>query len=125
MPLSRAELSHLERRLLQERTRVVTALRALGQELGESGRSAAGDLSAFPLHPADLGTDAFAREVDASVETRLSRELSQIERALQRMYDDPERFGRDEHDGEEIPFERLDLIPWARRRVHGSTGRAT
>jgi RNA polymerase-binding transcription factor DksA len=41
------------------------------------------------------------------------------------MYDDPERFGRDEHDGGEIPFERLDLIPWARRRVGGQTERAT
>jgi RNA polymerase-binding transcription factor DksA len=36
---------------------------------------------------------------------------------LERLYEDPERFGRDERTGDEIPFERLELIPWARRRV--------
>jgi RNA polymerase-binding transcription factor DksA len=117
MPLSDDDRAELERRLLAERSRVVLAIDALGQRFGESAREAAGNLSDFPLHPADLGTDAFAREQDAAEETRLAHALSQIDSALERLYQDPGGFGRDERDGTEIPFARLLLVPWARRRI--------
>ena len=57
------------------------------------------------------------REVDAQDVSRFTRELEEIGAALERIYGEPERFGRDERTGEEIPFERLDLIPWARERA--------
>jgi RNA polymerase-binding transcription factor DksA len=53
-------------------------------------------------------------ELDASNETRISRELAEIDVALERLYRHPDRFGICEDTGEEIPFERLDVIPWAR-----------
>jgi RNA polymerase-binding transcription factor len=117
MPLSDDQRTHLEHRLLDERERVVTALGRLGQRFAETEQDAAGDLSKMPLHPADEGTDEFDRELDAAEETRLSRELAEIDAALERLYRDPVHFGRDERTQEELPFERLDAIPWARRRV--------
>jgi RNA polymerase-binding transcription factor DksA len=54
---------------------------------------------------------------------RLSRELAEIDAALERLYRKPERYGHDERTGEEIPFERLDPIPWARARVRGARRR--
>ncbi len=45
---------------------------------------------------------------------RGSRDLAEIDAALQRLYEAPERFGLSELTGEPIAFERLDLIPWAR-----------
>jgi RNA polymerase-binding transcription factor DksA len=44
--------------------------------------------------------------------TRASRELTEIDDALERLYKTPARFGVCD-DGREIPFERLDIIPWA------------
>jgi RNA polymerase-binding transcription factor DksA len=117
MPLSVDQRRQLERRLHEERERATTELGRLARRFAETGQDADGDLSNFPLHPADQGTDEFDRQFDSAEETRLSRELAEIDAALERLYDDPERFGRDERTGDEIPFERLELIPWARRRV--------
>jgi DnaK suppressor protein len=53
-------------------------------------------------------------ELDASIATRVSRELADIDAALERLYQHPEQFGICENTGREIPFDRLDVIPWAR-----------
>jgi RNA polymerase-binding transcription factor DksA len=50
-------------------------------------------------------------ELDAANSTRISRELAA---ALDRLYRNPEQFGVCQETGVPIPYERLDLIPWAR-----------
>ena len=117
MPLSDSQRDQLERLLLAERERVTAALDRLGVRFAETEQDEDGDLSKLPFHPADLGTDESDRQVDAGEETRLDRALHEIDAALERLYRDPASFGRDERTGEDIPFERLELIPWARRRV--------
>jgi RNA polymerase-binding transcription factor DksA len=69
------------------------------------------------LHPADLGTDVASEELDASIATRRSAEIAEIDAALDRMATSPETFGYDEQSGEEIAFERLEIIPYARTNV--------
>lgn len=124
MSLSEAQLGHLERRLLDERARASDALNGTLTERSDgSGRSRAGDASSVPFHPADLGTDTMSAELDASNATRISRELAEIEAALERLYEQPDTFGRCEQTGREIPFERLDIIPWARTCDQGDAGR--
>jgi DnaK suppressor protein len=117
MPLTQLQRDYLARRLREEREYILRALRRYDERLTATEQDAAGDLSKIPFHPADTGTDAFDREVGAQEVSRLSRELVEVDAALRRLYRDPERFGRDEHTGDEIPFERLDIIPWARTRV--------
>ena len=63
---------------------------------------------------ADQGTDTMQQELDAVMADRESRNLSEIDAALEKLYHQPESFGRCERTGQEIPFERLDLVPWAR-----------
>ena len=115
MALSKKRRQHLERRLLDERAR---AQRLLGGSITEHAREdeqeRTGDLTSMPLHPADLGTDTMQEELDASNATRISRELAEIDAALERLYKTPEKFGICEDTGKDIPFERLDIIPWAR-----------
>lgn len=115
MALSKKKRQHLERRLLEERAR---AQRLLGGSITEHAREdeqeRTGDLTSMPLHPADLGTDTMQEELDASNATRISRELAEIDSALERLYKTPEKFGICEDTGKDIPFERLDIIPWAR-----------
>ncbi|HEX5831514.1 MAG TPA: TraR/DksA C4-type zinc finger protein [Gemmatimonadaceae bacterium] len=115
MPLTDAQRQRLEQRLREERARAQRALdRSLDDQEDESERDRAGDLTAAPLHLADLGTDTMQAELEASNDTRISRELAEIDDALERLYHDPERFGICEDTGRDIPFERLDVIPWAR-----------
>ena len=115
MPLTEKQRRHLARRLQEERTR---ALRTLNRSIGEHAegdeQDRSGDLSVMPLHQADLGTDAMQAELDASNATRLSRELAEIDAAIERLHSTPEKYGVCEDTGEDIPYARLDLIPWAR-----------
>jgi DnaK suppressor protein len=115
MSLTAEQRSHLEQRLLEERGRAQRILNQSVDEYSEeSGQDRAGDLTSVPFHVADRGTDTMQTELDASMETRVSRELAEIDAALNRLYQHPEQFGICEDTGREIPFERLDLIPWAR-----------
>jgi DnaK suppressor protein len=80
----------------------------------EDEQDRAGDLTRYPFHPADLGTDTMDAEREVSNETRMSGELAELDAALDRLYRRPERFGICEETGRPIPFERLDIVPWAR-----------
>jgi RNA polymerase-binding transcription factor DksA len=53
-------------------------------------------------------------ELDASNATRVSRELAEIDAAIDRLHSTPEKYGVCEDTGADIPYARLDLIPWAR-----------
>jgi DnaK suppressor protein len=115
MSLTDAQRRHLERRLQEERARLRRNLdRSLAVQEQEDEQDRAGDLTKYPLHPADLGTDTMDAELDVSNETRMSGELAEIDAALDRLYRTPERFGLCEETGRPIPFERLDIVPWAR-----------
>lgn len=121
MPLSDEQRSHLEQRLRQERERVLRHLRDFtDSEADKDTDEPAGNLSKVPQHPADLGTATQNEELEATLATRRSAELAEIDAALERLTRAPEQYGLDEQTGEEIPFERLDVIPWARTTVRGS-----
>ena len=115
MPLTDAQRRQLEQRLQEERTRAQRALdRALGDRTEATEQARAGDTTTAPLHLADLGTDTMEAELDAANAMRISRQLTEIDAALDRLHRDPARFGICEDTGRDIPFERLEVIPWAR-----------
>ena len=123
MILTKAQRSELERRLLEEREQLVRALARYAEETRATAREESGDLSAFRLHMADLGTDTADQELDASTAARHTTELAEIDAALERLYQRPEEFGRCEGAGESIPFARLEIVPWARTcREHSGQG---
>jgi len=114
MPLTNEQRRYLEKRLQDERERALQLVnRIVADRSGESEQDASGDLTLMPFHPADLGTDEIDEAVDESNATRASQELAEIDAALERLYQSPAKFGVCD-DGREIPFERLDIIPWAR-----------
>ncbi len=115
MPLTTEQLRLVEQRLLEERARLQEMLRdARGAASQESEQAQDGDLSAVPMHMADRGTDTMQEEFDAANATRVSRELSEVDAALDRLYRTPESFGIAEDTGEAIAWARLEVIPWAR-----------
>jgi RNA polymerase-binding transcription factor DksA len=115
MSLTSEQRTEIEHRLQQERTRALKTLNRVEADRGDSTEQEdSGDLTKMPFHMADLGTDTMDAELDASNATRVSRELAQIDDALDRLYRTPEEFGVCEDSGRDIPFERLVMIPWAR-----------
>lgn len=112
--LTKKQLAHLEKRLLDERSR---ALRSLGlfDEMAKADRES-GDsaLSAYTDHMADQGTEAMEREKAALFATKEGRYLYRIEEALRRLYNEPENFGACHTCGGQKGFERLDALPHAR-----------
>ena len=119
MPMTHEQLQHFEQRLHDERARLVRTLHEVADtEASADSQELAGDLSKFPTHPADLGTDTIDEELDASITTRVSAEIAEIDAALDRLSTSPETFGLDEETGRPIPLERLELIPYARIAVH-------
>jgi DnaK suppressor protein len=112
MALTEKQRRHLEARLKEERERVLRVIRSYDE--GRSNPADDGDITRYPFHMADQGTDNFDQEMSTQLAERATRELEEIDAALQRLYETPERFGVSETTGKPIPFERLDLIPWAR-----------
>jgi RNA polymerase-binding transcription factor DksA len=123
MALTDSQRQQLEQRLRDERERALRSLnRTVDENSGESEEDQAGDLSKMPTHQADLGTDTMQEELDASNATRISRQLAEIDAALERLYADPERFGTCEKTGVPIPWARLEIIPWARTCEEDAAG---
>ncbi len=114
MALNPEERQQIELRLHDERERVLKILRRFEEDRASSAAEAAGDISEYPFHVADRGTDSYDQEMDMVLAQRASRELEEIDEALRRFYEEPERFGICENTGEPIPLERLDLVPWTR-----------
>ena len=115
MPLSEAQRRHFEHRLKEERDRLQRDLdRTVTEQSSGDDQDRAGDLSVVPFHIADRGTDTFDDEMDTANADRMSREIEEIDAALDRLYRHPERFGICEDTGRPISLERLEIIPWAR-----------
>jgi RNA polymerase-binding transcription factor DksA len=115
MPLTNAQRTHLENRLKEERVLALELINRNTEDLADStDQDHSGSTSKMPFHPADIGTDTIGEEINASNATRASNELGEIDAALARLYTNPDSFGKCEETGRDIPFERLDIIPWAR-----------
>ncbi len=107
-------LQHFEKRLLEERARVVKELGNYSDTFNVSQQDAGGELSAYSFHMADQGTDAMEREKAFLFASQEGRFLWHIDQALRRLYRDPENFGKCHSCGKDILFERLDALPHAR-----------
>jgi DnaK suppressor protein len=111
--MTQEQRDHLEKRLLHERERALGAL----ARFHDSNRNDAigdGDLTTYPLHLADEGTDTMEQEKAFLLASKEGRLVYAIDDALRKLYREPERFGKCDRCGTEISDERLDLVPWAR-----------
>ncbi|HET7296486.1 MAG TPA: TraR/DksA C4-type zinc finger protein [Gemmatimonadales bacterium] len=112
--LNKKQLGHLEKRLMEERARVMKELGYYDESFNSSLQASDGDLSSYSFHMADQGTDAMEREKAFLFASQEGRYLWHVNQALRRLYQAPEKFGMCEQCGEEIGFERLDALPHAR-----------
>ena len=112
--MNKKQLSHLEKRLLEERARVMKELGIYEKSFAGTLQSSDGDLSSYSFHMADQGTDAMEREKEFLFASKEGRYLWHVNEALRRLYKSPETFGVCQECGDPIAFERLDALPHAR-----------
>lgn len=113
-PMSKKHLQHFEKRLIDERKRVLKELGKYDEVFNSTDQSSDGDLSSYSFHMADQGTDAMEREKSFLFASQEGRFLWHIDQALRRLYKSPETFGKCHNCGDEVAFERLDALPHAR-----------
>lgn len=112
--MTKAQLKHLEGRLLEERARVMKELGYYDESFNATLQSSDGDLSSYSYHMADQGTDAMEREKQFLMASKEGRYLWHLNEALRRLYNAPDQFGKCHQCGVEIDLERLDALPHAR-----------
>jgi DnaK suppressor protein len=112
--LTKTQLKHIEKRLMDERAKALKALGLFDRIAKLDRETMDSDLSVYTDHMADQGTEAMEREKAALFATKEGRYIYRLEGALRRLYNDPEAFGLCHTCGIEVGYERLDALPHAR-----------
>ncbi|MTH54284.1 TraR/DksA family transcriptional regulator [Bacillus mangrovi] len=114
MALSKEQMNQLKQQLLDMKNEIEEKPddEQLDQSLSESTGEISGGLE---NHPADQGTEVYDRERQQTFNEIDEDVLNEINGALERM--DEGTYGICEETGKEIPFERLEALPYARRTV--------
>ena len=99
--------------LLKIRERITEDVKHISEDaLKKSQKEAAGDMSGYTLHPADVATDAYDREFSLSLASNDRNVLLQINDALKRI--DEGTYGACEQCKKPIAKVRLKALPFAR-----------
>ena len=114
--MTKEQRDHLEQRLLKERQRAVKAMRQLDESLAPLDQD--GDLTNYPFHLADEGTDTIEQEQSTLLRSQEGRLLYEIDDALRTLYKTPDDYGKCMNCGNLVSFERLDIVPWAKHCVN-------
>ncbi|MCU0625106.1 MAG: TraR/DksA family transcriptional regulator [Gemmatimonadaceae bacterium] len=109
-PFSQKELQHFEKRLLEERKRV---LKEIGKH-DEAMADVTEQENPYSFHMADQGTDAMEREKQFLFASKEGRFLWHLNQALRRLYQSPDTFGLCHSCGQPLSYDRLDALPHAR-----------
>jgi DnaK suppressor protein len=101
-------------KLLQLRDAVVDSMAGVAQDTLRS-RAEGSEASAFGMHQADAGSDAYDRDFALSLLSQEQDALYEIDQALKRI--ELGTYGTCEMSGKPIPRARLEAIPFARFTV--------
>lgn len=110
--MNKRDRKHFEKRLIEERQRVLATLEGFDRDFVGRGEDD-GDVTNYPLHLADEGTDTMEQEQVYQMAGAEGRQLERIDEALRTLYEDPDAYGRCRACGRPIARDRLDFVPWA------------
>src|SRR6478609_8720475 len=105
-------------RLLQLRDNILDSMNGVAKDTLRS-RAEGSEASAFGMHQADAGSDAYDRDFALSLLSQEQDALYEIEEALKRI--EQGSYGTCEMSGKAIPDARLEAIPFARLTVECQT----
>jgi DnaK suppressor protein len=111
--MNKTQMKPFREQLLQLSSRLRGDVSDLGEEAFH--RTGDGNLSSVPLHPADLGTDTFERQMTFALLENEGHTLAETAAALERIEQDT--FGLCEECQMEIPKARLQALPYTRHCI--------
>ena len=106
MPLKKADIEKFRQRLFELRSQFSKLVENVCQEVKTPEES-----KGYSQHQADGGTDDFYRNVSLQLSDEEYKVLHLIDRALEKI--DEGTYGICDISGEEIPYQRLEAIPYA------------
>jgi DnaK suppressor protein len=110
--MNKRERKKFEKRLLEIREKKLEYIAMLRElAISRTQREASGDISAFTSHPADISTESDEREKVASLITRETQIVKELDAALERIRD--ATYGECDTCGGDIPPARLQALPFA------------
>ncbi len=110
--MNKRERKKFEKLLLEMREKKLEYINVLRElAISRTQREASGDISAFTSHPADISTESNEREKVASLITRETQILKELDAALERIRD--ATYGECDTCGGDIPPARLQARPFA------------
>lgn len=111
--MGKKQLLKFKRLLLKRREELLNEISNIGKDASsKSQRDAAGDLSGYTYHMADLATDSFDRELSFNRATTEQDVVYEIDEALKRIEDGA--FGRCVNCDKKITSKRLSIVPYAK-----------
>lgn len=111
--LTAKDLAYFQTLLLEKRRELLRNVNEFADEaLGRSRSDASGDLSAMPLHMADIGTDTYEQEFALNLMDSERKLMVEIDEALGRIQ--AGTYGICLGTGDRIRKARLEAQPWAR-----------
>jgi DnaK suppressor protein len=118
--MKKAELKQYEKRLVNEREKLIKELEYESGQISKTQLESSGDLSAYSNHMADQGTETERREITSQILSTRREALFEIDHALQKV--NQGKYGVCERCGKPIAKRRLKILPQARLCIKCSTG---
>lgn len=118
--MNKRERKKFEQKLLELRERKAAYIAMLRElSISKPQREDSGDISAFTSHPADISTESDEREKMASLLSRETALLKELDVAIERVRSGS--YGKCESCGCDIPAARLEALPFATQCVKCAT----
>lgn len=110
--MDKKELKFFKDLLLKKKAQVSRGIENIAKDaLKTSQREAAGDLSGYSLHMADMATDNYDREFSLGLATNEQKLVHRIDEALEKV--ESKTFGLCDVCGKKISKVRLKAVPYA------------
>ncbi len=110
--MDKQDLKEFKELLIKKKAQVAKGIEHIANDqLKTSQRDAAGDLSAYSLHMADMATDNYDREFALNLADNEQKVIHRIDTAIEKV--DSNTFGLCELCGKKIAKARLKVVPYA------------
>jgi len=111
--MTKKDLTYFRKLILQRKEEIVTEIKHISEDtLKKSQRDAAGDISGYTYHMADIATDTYDREFSMGIASNERKIVYDIDDAIKRIEDGS--YGTCEDCKGIIAKTRLKAIPYAR-----------
>jgi RNA polymerase-binding protein DksA len=100
---------------MKQREKLLRLREELSERIRQLANEACEETPSYSLHMADAATDSFDRDLTLGLVSFEQEALYEIDAALKRIEDGT--YGICELTGQQIPWNRLEAIPWARFSV--------